>query len=92
MVHCRGGGRVGSPAIVKELISILASFLDEDGALIDLINADLADEPLTEADKEINAKLLKESQLASERFWNRKGRRHGTTSSPTKATGLKCLI
>lgn len=66
--------------------SYSATTVDEDGALIDLINADLADEPLTEADKEINAKLLKESQLASERFWNRKGRRHGTMASPTKAT------
>ncbi|PIK45354.1 hypothetical protein BSL78_17775 [Apostichopus japonicus] len=57
--------------------SYSASTFDEDGSLVDLISADLDDAPLTEVDKEMNATLLKESQAASERFWNRRGRKYG---------------
>ncbi|XP_033101957.1 lymphoid-restricted membrane protein-like isoform X2 [Anneissia japonica] len=43
----------------------------------DLLNGNVDDVELSEADKELNSKLIEESKKASERFKNRKGRRAG---------------
>ncbi|XP_078000076.1 uncharacterized protein LOC144452794 [Glandiceps talaboti] len=57
-----------------------------DGKLIDLVNGDLEEVELTEADKKFNEQLLEEARKVSQKFQNRKkrGQRSNSLTAPPR--------